>query len=129
MIIMCIVDGFYKLIGKNMPFKNQISSSLILAVFWKIRFLIEKTLWIFAKIALCCTYFQVKNSQYRIEQCPYYIIKISLYPCRNSRIQIRIMDLVLESNRRCSYDYIQIYDGIYGQRGPWNQTHRYENLH
>ena len=41
-----------------------------------------------------------------------------------SRIQIRLVDLVLEANSRCRFDALTVYDGMYGSEN-WNATNRY----
>ena len=41
-----------------------------------------------------------------------------------SRIQIRLVDLVLEANSRCRFDALTVYDGVYGSEN-WNATNRY----
>ena len=43
---------------------------------------------------------------------------------RMSRIQIRLVDLVLEANSRCRFDALTVYDGMYGSEN-WNATNRY----
>ena len=38
-----------------------------------------------------------------------------------SRIEVKILRMVLESSTRCRYDALEIYDGLYGQQN-WNKT-------
>ena len=40
-----------------------------------------------------------------------------------SRIEVRVVRLVMESSRSCRYDVLEVYDGLHGQQN-WNQTAR-----